>query len=87
MCPNGHVKINFWHPAKLLQEILLKTKLRKFPQKCPTLEKIVISTPECVLCNKASSLLKFDTNGMAFAISLIWHHTNKQTHITHRPID
>ena len=46
MCSNGHVKINFRHPFKLLQEIFLKIKLRKFLQKCSTLEKIVFSTPE-----------------------------------------
>ena len=43
MCPNGNAKINFQHPAKLLQETL--KKIRKFLQKCPTLEKIIISNP------------------------------------------
>ena len=51
MCPNGHVKIYFRHPAKLLQEIFLKIKLRKFLQKCQTQEKIVISTPEVTGCH------------------------------------
>ena len=46
MSANRHVKINFPHPLKLLlQKIFLKIKLRKFLQKCPTPEKIVISTP------------------------------------------
>ena len=44
--PNGHVKTNFPHPAKLLKEIFLKRKLKKNLQKCQTLEKIVISNPD-----------------------------------------
>ena len=45
--PNEDVKFNFLPPAKLLQEIFLKIKLRKFLQKCSTLEKFIISTPAC----------------------------------------
>ena len=50
MCANRHIKINFPHPPKLLlQKIFLKINLRKFQQKCPTPEKIVISNPESEL--------------------------------------
>ena len=45
-----HLRVpNFPHSAKLSQEIYLKIKLRKFPQKCPTLKKIVISNPVFLL--------------------------------------
>ena len=50
MCTSGHLKINLPHPAKLLlQEIFLKTKLRKFLQKCLTPEKIINSTRLSIL--------------------------------------
>ena len=46
MCDNGHVKINFPHLTKLFfQERFLKTKMRKFLQKCLTPEKNVNSAP------------------------------------------
>ena len=47
--PNRNVKINFLHPPELLlQKIFLKIKLRKFLQKCPTPEKIIISAPKYI---------------------------------------
>ena len=39
-----------------------------------------ISPPSLCLCKKASSLMRFDTDGMFFPATLIWYHAHTYTH-------